>query len=69
VKDQPLACAPVRSSEGPDSFPAMNYAANTAVANHQVIAPQIRDALRWSAEALGMELVSDVAHTIAKGER
>jgi len=73
VQDQPVACAPVRSSEGQDSFPAMNCAANRAVANHQVIAPQIREAFATvfgrSAEALGMELVSEVAHNIAKVER
>jgi RNA-splicing ligase RtcB len=37
VKDQQLACAPFRSPEGQDYFAAMNYAANTAFANRQVI--------------------------------
>ena len=73
VKDQQLACAPFRSPEGQDYFSAMNCAANTAFANRQVITHQIREAFATvfgqSAESLGMELVYDVAHNIAKVER
>ena len=73
VKDQQLACAPFRSPEGQDYFSAMNCAANTAFANRQVITHQIREAFGTvfgqSAESLGMELVYDVAHNIAKVER
>jgi tRNA-splicing ligase RtcB len=73
VKDQQLACAPFRSPEGQDYFAAMNCAANTAFANRQVITHQIREAFAAvfgkSAEELGMELVYDVAHNIAKVER
>jgi tRNA-splicing ligase RtcB len=73
VKDQQLACAPFRSPEGQDYFSAMNCAANTAFANRQVITHQIREAFATvfgrSAEALGMELLYDVAHNIAKVER
>ena len=73
VKDQQLACAPFRSPEGQDYFAAMNCAANTAFANRQVITHQIRGAFAQvfgrSAEELGMELVYDVAHNIAKVER
>ena len=73
VKDQQLACAPFRSPEGQDYFAAMNCAANTAFANRQVITHQIREAFASvfgrSAEELGMELVYDVAHNIAKVER
>jgi tRNA-splicing ligase RtcB len=73
VKDQQLACAPFRSAEGQDYFAAMNCAANTAFANRQVITHQIREAFAAifgrSAEELGMELVYDVAHNIAKVER
>jgi tRNA-splicing ligase RtcB len=73
VKDQQLACAPFRSPEGQDYFAAMNCAANTAFANRQVIAHQVRQAFSTvfgqSAEALGMDLVYDVAHNIAKVER
>ena len=73
VKDQQLACAPFRSPEGQEYFSAMNCAANTAFANRQVITHQIREAFATvfgqSPEALGMELVYDVAHNIAKVER
>jgi tRNA-splicing ligase RtcB (3'-phosphate/5'-hydroxy nucleic acid ligase) len=73
VKDQQLACAPFRSPEGQTYFSAMNCAANTAFANRQVITHQIREAFEAvfdrSAEALGMELVYDVGHNIAKIER
>ena len=73
VKDQQLACAPFASHEGQDYFAAMNCAANTAFANRQVITHQIREAFAavfgHSAEEMGMELVYDVAHNIAKVER
>jgi tRNA-splicing ligase RtcB len=73
VKDQQLACAPFRSPEGQEYFSAMNCAANTAFANRQIITHQIRETFATvfgqSAEALGMELVYDVAHNIAKVER
>lgn len=73
VKDQQLACAPFTSVEGQDYFAAMNCAANTAFANRQVITHRIREAFAAvfgrSAEELGMELVYDVAHNIAKVER
>ena len=73
VKDQQLACAPYQSPEGEQYFSAMNCAANTAFANRQVIAHQIREAFcrvfRESPERLGMRQVYDVAHNIAKVER
>ncbi|WHZ21488.1 MAG: RNA-2',3'-PO4:RNA-5'-OH ligase [Nitrospira sp.] len=73
VKDQQLACAPFRSPEGRDYFAAMNCAANTAFANRQVITHQIREAFAAvfgeSPHALGMHLIYDVAHNIAKVER
>lgn len=73
VKDQQLACAPFRSPEGQDYFAAMNCAANSAFANRQVITHQIREAFGAvfdrSAESMGMEIIYDVAHNIAKVER
>ncbi len=73
VKDQQLACAPFRSPEGQDYFAAMACAANSAFANRQVITHQIREAFSSvfgrPAESLGMEIVYDVAHNIAKVER
>jgi tRNA-splicing ligase RtcB len=73
VNDQQLACAPFRSPEGQNYFAAMNCAANMAFANRQVITHSVREAFAvvfgTSAEELGMELVYDVAHNIAKVER
>ena len=73
VHDQQLACAPFRSPEGQDYFAAMNCAANTAFANRQVITHQIREAFEAvfgeSAHRLGMQVIYDVAHNIAKVER
>jgi len=73
VKDPQLACAPFRSPEGQDYFSAMNCAANSAFANRQVITHHIREAFATvfgsSAEELGMHLIYDVAHNIAKLER
>ncbi len=73
VKDQQLACAPYQSPEGQHYFSAMNCAANTAFANRQVIAHQIREVFRTvfrqSPERLGMRQIYDVAHNIAKVER
>jgi len=73
VKDQQLACAPFRSPEGQDYFAGMNCAANSAFANRQVITHQVREAFSsvfgQPAESLGMEIVYDVAHNIAKVER
>ncbi len=73
VKDQQLACAPFRSPEGQDYFAAMNCAANSAFANRQVITHQIRGAFESifgkSAEEMGMDIVYDVCHNIAKVER
>jgi tRNA-splicing ligase RtcB len=73
VPDQQLACAPFRSPEGRDYFAAMNCAANAAFANRQVITHRVREAFSavfdTAAEALGMSLVYDVAHNVAKVEQ
>ncbi|HJU03721.1 MAG TPA: RtcB family protein [Nitrospiraceae bacterium] len=73
VKDQQLACAPFRSPEGQDYFAAMNGAANSAFANRQAITHQIREAFStvfgMPAESLGMHVIYDVAHNIAKVEK
>ena len=73
VKDPQLACAPFRSPEGQNYFSAMNCAANSAFANRQVITHHIREAFATvfgsSAEELGMQVIYDVAHNIAKVER
>jgi tRNA-splicing ligase RtcB (3'-phosphate/5'-hydroxy nucleic acid ligase) len=72
TNDRELACAPINSPEGKSYFGAMCCAANAAFVNRQVITNGIRDGFAKlfgrSAEELGMELVYDVAHNIAKVE-
>ena len=73
VRDRELACAPFKSPEGSDYFKAMLCAANNAFANRQIITQKIRESFSkvfdTDAEKLGMELVYDVAHNIAKKEK
>ncbi|MDO8624942.1 MAG: RtcB family protein, partial [Candidatus Diapherotrites archaeon] len=73
VADRDLACAPFQSEEGQRYFGAMNCAANNAFANRQVIMHRVREAFSkvfgQPAEKLGMELVYDVCHNIAKVEK
>ncbi len=70
--DRELACAPVRSPEAADYLAAMRAAANYAWANRQCIMHWAREAfmqvLSSSPRGLGMELIYDVAHNIAKVE-
>lgn len=70
--DRQLACVPFRSPEGEAYFAAMCAAANFAWANRQLITHWVREAFAKvfgrSDEDLGMDLVYDVAHNIAKIE-
>jgi len=72
LPDRQLACAPLRSPEAQSYLGAMRAAANYAWANRQFIADEVRRAfasvLKRSAESLGLNLVYDVAHNIAKFE-
>ncbi|MBI4144339.1 RtcB family protein [Candidatus Woesearchaeota archaeon] len=72
VNDRELACAPFNSKEGQKYYKAMACAANSAFANRQIIRHRIRECFaeifKTSAEKLGMHLVYDVAHNIAKIE-
>ena len=72
LPDSQLACAPVRSPEGQAYLGAMRAAANYAWCNRQLLAHQAREVFAQvfgkSWESLGMELVYDVAHNIAKFE-
>lgn len=72
VNDRELACAPFNSPEGQDYYQAMLCAANSAFANRQLILHRIREAFSQvfhkSPEEMGMHLVYDVAHNIAKLE-
>jgi tRNA-splicing ligase RtcB len=73
LPDKQLACAPVASPEGEAYLGAMAAAANFAWANRQAITHQIRRAIMKvtgrSKEELGLHLMYDVAHNIAKIER
>lgn len=73
VRDRELACAPFKSPEGSDYYKAMLCAANSAFANRQIITHRIRESFSkvFDADArkLGIEIVYDVAHNIARVER
>jgi tRNA-splicing ligase RtcB len=72
LPDRQLACAPLGSAEAHAYLAAMRAAANFAWANRQAIAHAVRLAfettLRRGAPQLGLSLVYDVAHNIAKFE-
>lgn len=72
LPDRQLACAPVQSPEGQAYLAAMAGAANYAWANRQCLTHWVRECLvkvfRQSSEKLGLELIYDVAHNIAKIE-
>jgi len=73
VPDRQLACAPVDSDEGRAYLGAMKCAANYAWANRQCLMYLARKSFErvfnmpW--QKMGMELVYDVAHNIAKIEK
>jgi tRNA-splicing ligase RtcB len=73
LPDRQLACAPVRSPEGERYLSAMACAANYAWANRQVMMALAKRAfaktLGTGEEKLGLRLVYDVCHNIAKLER
>jgi tRNA-splicing ligase RtcB len=72
TNDRELACAPINSPEGKQYFGAMACAANAAFVNRQVITHHVRHCFEKvfekPADKLGMSLVYDVAHNIAKVE-
>jgi tRNA-splicing ligase RtcB len=72
IPDRQLACAPIKSPEGKSYFEQMACAANYAWANRQCIMHWVREAfekvLGKKAEDLGMNLIYDVTHNIAKFE-
>jgi tRNA-splicing ligase RtcB len=73
VPDRQLACAPVNSEEGKAYLGAMRCAANYAWANRQCLMHLTRSVFekffRKSPRDLGMDLIYDVAHNIAKIEK
>jgi tRNA-splicing ligase RtcB len=73
LPDRQLACAPVTSPEGEAYFAAMACAANYAWVNRQCLTHWTRQTmarvLGGTPEKLGMTLLYDVAHNIAKKEK
>ncbi len=72
VPDKQLACAPIESREGQDYLEAMWCGVNYAFANRQAITHWARQAFeqvfKEDAEKLGMHLVYDICHNVAKFE-
>jgi tRNA-splicing ligase RtcB len=72
LPDRQLACAPVDTPEGRKYIAAMRAAANFGFCNRQLLMQQAREVFAnlfgRSWEDLGMELLYDVAHNIAKLE-
>ena len=73
VPDRQLACAPVDSPEAQEYLAAMRAAANYAWNNRQCLMHLARKAFErvfgMSWQKLGMDLIYDVAHNIAKLEK
>ncbi|MBI5143570.1 MAG: RtcB family protein [Candidatus Omnitrophica bacterium] len=73
VPDRQLACAPVNSPEGKAYLGAMRCAANYAWANRQCLMHLTRlvfeKVFHMGPKDLGMDLIYDVAHNIAKIEK
>lgn len=73
LPDRQLCCAPFGSPEGQRYFSAMAAAANYAFANRQMITHWVRETFEQvfhaGAGKLGLSLVYDVCHNIAKLER
>jgi len=72
IPDPQLCCAPIASGEGREYLGAMASAANFAFANRQLVTHYVREALEKtlheSWESLGIHVVYDVCHNIAKFE-
>lgn len=70
--DRELSCAPAESPEGKQYFAAMKCGANYAWANRQMINHWVRESfetvLGKSAQDLGLRLIYDIAHNMAKLE-
>jgi tRNA-splicing ligase RtcB len=73
LPDKQLCCAPIKSDEGQRYLSAMAGAANYAFANRQMITHWVRETFegifRKSSGKLGLSLVYDVCHNIAKMEK
>ena len=73
LPDRQLVCAPVNSAEGRQYLAAMRAAANYAWCNRQLIMHRTREsfakAMGASPQGLGISLIYDVCHNIAKMEK
>lgn len=73
VPDRQLACVPVRSPEGEHYLAGMSAAANYGRANRHVLTDGVRTAFERvfgsTARELGMNIVYDVSHNLAKLEQ
>jgi tRNA-splicing ligase RtcB len=73
LPDRQLACAPAESEEGRNYVAAMAAAANYAWTNRQVIMHLARQSFEqvfdMSPKELGMDLIYDVSHNMAKYEK
>jgi tRNA-splicing ligase RtcB len=72
LPDRQLVCAPVESREGRDYLAAMACAANFAMCNREAITHWIRECFekvfRAGARNLGMHVLYDISHNLAKME-
>lgn len=72
LPDRELVCAPGKSREAEDYYKAMSAAANFAWGNRQMITHWCRQSFEKTfgkdADSLGMRVIYDVAHNIAKIE-
>ncbi|HLE47054.1 MAG TPA: RtcB family protein [Candidatus Thermoplasmatota archaeon] len=70
--DRQLACAPLRTKQAQDYLGGMMAAANFAWGNRQLLTFQTREAFKrvfgQDPQTLGMEIVYDVSHNMAKLE-
>ncbi len=72
IPDKQLICAPFKSPQGQQYFLSMNCAANFAFVNRQIIMHLAKESFlqtfQFSERDLGMELIYDVCHNMAKVE-
>ena len=72
LPDRELACAPGTSDEAQDYYKAMACAVNFAFVNRQMITHWVRQSFQQvfkePSEKIGLDLIYDVAHNIAKIE-
>jgi len=72
LPDKQLCCAPIRSSEARRYLSAMACAANFAFCNRQIIGYWVeetfQEVLQMSPRSIGLSLVYDICHNMAKQE-